>query len=35
MEWIFNPPGAKGGYLAMVLALGTFIYLIYAFYRYR
>ncbi len=33
--WIFNPPGAPGGYMALVLAVGTIIYLFYAFYRYR
>jgi hypothetical protein len=35
MEWILHPPGAHGGYLAMVLLLGTIIYMGYAFIRYR
>lgn len=35
MGWIFHPPGAHGGYLAMAMLLGTVIYLGYAFYRYR
>lgn len=33
--WIFEPPGAAGGWMAMLLAVLTLIYLIYAFWRYR
>ena len=35
MEWIFDPPGAKGGYLAMVLTFLAIIYMAYAFIKYR
>lgn len=35
MEWILHPPGAHGGYLAMVMLVLTVIYLGYAFVRYR
>lgn len=35
MEWIFHPPGAHGGYLAMAMLVLTVIYLGYAFVRYR
>lgn len=35
MEWILHPPGAHGGYLAVVLLLGSIIYMGYAFIRYR
>ena len=35
MGWIFHPPGAHGGYLAMAMLIGAVIYIGYAFYRYR
>jgi hypothetical protein len=35
MEWILNPPGAAGGYLAMLLLVLAIIYMGYAFYKYR
>ncbi len=35
MDWVLHPPGAHGGYLAMVLLLGTIVYMGYAFIRYR
>jgi hypothetical protein len=33
--WIFEPPGSPGGWMAMLLAVLTLIYLVYAFWRYR
>jgi len=33
--WIFEPPGSAGGWMAMLLAFLTFVYLAYAFWKYR
>jgi hypothetical protein len=33
--WLLNPPGAPGGYLALIITLGALIYIIYALWRYR
>jgi len=35
MEWIFNPPGAAGGYMAVFLTLLALIYMGYAFIKYK
>jgi len=35
VEWILNPPGPKGGWMAMVMAVLTLVYLAYAFWKYR
>ena len=35
LGWLFDPPGAKGGWMALFLALLTLIYLAYVFWKYR